>query len=58
MTSLIVVNFLKTSMLVNIMDGSFAKNGTIDCLCWIKKKYFYSRIEIFLTANRKYYARE
>ena len=40
-----VVNTLKTSALVNKMGGSFAKIGTIDYLCWAKRK-------MFLLANR------
>ncbi len=39
------VNTLRTSELANKMGGSFAKNGTIDYLCWAKRK-------IFLLASR------
>ena len=39
------VNTLRTSALANKMAGSFAKIGTIDYLCWTKRK-------IFLLANR------
>ena len=36
------VNTLNTSILANKMGGSFAKNGTIDYLCWAKRKVFLS----------------
>ena len=36
----IVVNTLNTSILANKMGGSFAKIGTIDYLCWAKRKMF------------------
>ena len=39
------VNTLNTSILANKMGGSFAKIGTIDYLCWVKRK-------MFLLANR------
>jgi hypothetical protein len=45
------VNTLNTSALVNKMGGSFAKNGTIDYLCWAKRK-------MFLLANRNVSHRE
>ena len=62
------VNTLNASALANKIRGSFAKNGTIDYLCWAKKKMFLlasrnvsdreqkifsPRIENLLTANRK-----
>ena len=34
------VNTLNASALVNNLGGSFAKNGTIDYLCWAKRKMF------------------
>ena len=34
------VNTLRTSTLANKMGGSFAKIGTIDYLCWAKRKMF------------------
>ena len=34
------VNTLNASALANKMGGSFAKNGTIDYLCWAKRKMF------------------
>ena len=40
-----VVNTLNTSILANKMGGLFAKIGTIDYLCWAKRK-------MFLLANR------
>ena len=45
------VNTLNASALVNKMGGSFAKIGTIDYLCWAKRK-------IFLLANRNISHRE
>ena len=39
------VNTLNTSILANNSGGSFAKIGTIDYLCWTKRK-------MFLLANR------
>ena len=36
------VNTLNTSILANKSGGSFAKIGTIDYLCWAKKKLFLS----------------
>jgi len=39
------VNTLNASALVNNLGGSFAKIGTIDYLCWAKRK-------MFLFANR------
>ena len=34
------VNTLRASALANKMGGSFAKIGTIDYLCWAKRKMF------------------
>ncbi len=34
------VNTLNASALANKIRGSFAKNGTIDYLCWAKRKTF------------------
>ena len=34
------VNTLNASALANKIRGSFAKNGTIDYLCWAKRKMF------------------
>ena len=34
------VNTLNASALVNKLGGSFAKIGTIDYLCWAKRKMF------------------
>ena len=34
------VNTLRTSALANKIRGSFAKIGTIDYLCWAKRKTF------------------
>jgi ribosomal protein S1 len=63
------VNTLKTSILANEKGGSFAKIGTIDCLCWAKikmflpasrkhstckQKTFYLQVETLLFAGRKY----
>ncbi len=63
------VNTLNASALVNKMGGSFAKNGTIDYLCWAKRKMFllasrnvsnckykpfYLQVEILPAADRKY----
>ena len=45
------VNTLNASALANKIRGSFAKNGTIDYLCWAKRK-------IFLLANRNISHRE
>jgi len=45
------VNTLNASALVNKMGGSFAKIGTIDYLCWAKRK-------MFLLANRNISDRE
>ena len=45
------VNTLNTSALVNKLGGSFAKIGTIDYLCWAKRK-------MFLLANRNISDRE
>mgnify|MGYP003457855699 FL=1 len=45
------VNTLRASALVNKMGGSFAKIGTIDYLCWAKRK-------MFLLANRNISNRE
>ena len=46
-----IVNTLNTSILANKIGGSFAKIGTIDYLCWTKKK-------MFLLANRNISDRE
>ena len=45
------VNTLKASILANKSGGSFAKIGTIDYLCWAKRK-------MFLLANRNISDRE
>ena len=45
------VNTLRASALANKMGGSFAKIGTIDYLCWAKRK-------MFLLANRNISDRE
>ena len=37
-----VVNTLNTSILANKLEGSFAKIGTIDYLCWAKRNLFLS----------------
>ena len=47
----IVVNTLNTSILANKLEGLFAKIGTIDYLCWAKRK-------MFLLANRNISHRE
>ena len=61
--------YLRSSVLANKMDGSFAKIGTIDYHYWAKRKIFlpasrnhstckqkpfYLRVETILFAGRKY----
>ena len=52
------VNTLKACVLKNKMGGSFAKSLLSIVPVGQRKKCFYLQIEMFLTANRKYYACE